>query len=158
MHAFIPGSYDPVTNGHMDIISRSAGLFQAVTVAVLHNSRKQPLFSLEEKTALLEEACALYPNVRVAAFDGLLTKAVKEAGADVLVKGIRSVTDMEYEEPMAVMNRKLTPSVETLYMPGAPEYQALSSTLVKEIARHGALTDDMVPEAVKAALEKKFSS
>lgn len=143
-----PGSYDPITNGHLDVITRAAALYDDVVVAVLHNSAKQGTFSPDERIALIEEATADLPNVRGIAFgDRLIVDVCRELDAGVLLKGIRGLTDYEYELPMALMNREMT-GVETLLLPGNPAYTHYSSSLIRLIAQRGADISAMVPPAV----------
>lgn len=153
--ALCPGTFDPVTNGHLDIIGRTSHRFDAVVVSVLENPSKQPLFSLEERVGLLEEALqdlrTVRPNVEVRSFRGLLVEHAKEQGADVIVKGLRAVSDYEYEIQMAQMNVRIG-DVETLLMPTNPKWSFLSSSLVKEVARFGGDVEGLVPDHVRKAL------
>ena len=130
--ALVPGSFDPVTNGHLDIIARAAGMFETVLVAVAPNSTKTPLFTLAERVEMLEEACAPWPNVSVDAFEGLLVEYALKHGASVIVKGLRAVSDFEYELQMAMMNRRLNSAVETVFLMTETEYSYLSSNIVKD--------------------------
>lgn len=144
--AICPGTYDPVTVGHLDIITRCAKKFEAVYVAVIRDAfRKNTLFSIEERLDFLEESTAPLPNVSVVILEGLVVKLAQELGADAMVKGLRAVTDFEYEFQMAQLNKKLDPSLETVYMMASPAYSFLSSSGVKEIARFGGCVDDLVP-------------
>lgn len=154
--ALIPGSFDPVTNGHVNIIARGTSMFDKVIVAVLHNSKKNPLFTLEEKKELLKEATSHLNNVEITSFDGLLIDFAAEKEASVLLKGLRSVTDFEYEGPMAVMNRKMNSGIETVFLHTDPDYASISSTLIKEVAKYDALPEGFVHEKVKLALKRKF--
>lgn len=156
MHALVPGSFDPVTNGHLDIIERAASLFDAVTVAVAINLAKQPLFSIDERIAMLEEACAHIPNITIGSFDGLLVNYARERGARVIVKGLRAVSDFEYELQMALTNRRLSPDIETIFMMTGAEYSYLSSSIVKEIARLGGSVEGLVPNSVRQRLQQKL--
>jgi pantetheine-phosphate adenylyltransferase len=149
--ALCPGTFDPVTNGHLDIIGRTSTTFETVMVAVLENPSKQPLFELGERVAMLEEACSDMPNVQVGSFKGLLVEYAKGQGAAVIVKGLRAVSDYEVEIQMAQMNHRLG-EVETLLMPTNPRWSFLSSSLVKEVARFGGDVDGLVPDRVKARL------
>ncbi|QSB13563.1 pantetheine-phosphate adenylyltransferase [Natronosporangium hydrolyticum] len=153
--AVCPGSFDPVTNGHMDIIGRSAGLFDEVIIAVLVNESKTGLFPVEERMALLREVSADYPNVRVESFRGLLVDFCQAMEARVVVKGIRAVSDFDYELQMAQMNIGLA-GVETLFMPTNPLYSFLSSSLVKEVARWGGDVTAHVPPQVSARLGERL--
>jgi pantetheine-phosphate adenylyltransferase len=147
-----PGSFDPVTNGHVDVIARAATLFDEVVVAVLTNPAKQPLFSLEERLDLLRSSLDGISGVRVEAVSGgLLVDYCVQVGAVAVVKGLRSGTDFAYELPMALMNRHLT-GLETVFLPGKPEYEHVSSSLVKEVAGHGGNVSGLVPESVLARL------
>jgi pantetheine-phosphate adenylyltransferase len=158
IRAVYPGSFDPVTNGHIDIIQRSAALFDEVVVALLKNTEKTPLFSLEERTAMLREAIHGIKNVSIACFDGLLVDFVEEIEASVIVRGIRAISDYEYELQMALMNRRLSNKVETVFMLPAESYSYLSSRLVKEIAQHGGSIHGLVPAGVEKRLISKFGT
>lgn len=151
-----PGSFDPVTNGHIDIIERSAHLFDEVVVAVLINENKQGLFSIAERIALLDEATAHLPNVRSDSFNGLLVDFCNTHGIDAIVKGLRAVTDFDYELQMAQMNGSLT-DVDTVFIPTSPEYSFLASSLVKEVAKHGGDVSSLVPALVLDRLTAKFA-
>ncbi len=153
--ALCPGTFDPVTNGHLDIIGRAARHFDRVLVGVLENPSKQPLFSVEERISMLREACAQMPAVEVAAFSGLLVEYAKEQGASVIVKGLRAVSDYEYEIQMAQMNLRLG-EVETLFMPTNPKWSFLSSSLVKEVARFGGDVQGLVPDPVRERLSERL--
>ena len=155
--ALVPGSFDPVTNGHLDIISRSASLFDEVRVVVAINSAKAPLFSLAERLDMLNEVCAPYGNVQVHTFDGLLVHYAQQVGAGVIVKGLRAVSDFEYELQMALMNRRLAERVETMFLMTGAEYSYLSSNIVKEIARLGGAVEGLVPKSVETRLRKKLA-
>ena len=145
--ALCPGTFDPVTNGHLDIIGRTSATFDAVVVGVLENPSKQPVFGVEERVAMLEEACSAMPNVSVAPFSGLLVEFARTRGATAIVKGSRAVSDYEYEIQMAQMNLRLG-GVETLFMPTNPKWSFLSSSLVKEVARFGGVVEGLVPDHV----------
>jgi pantetheine-phosphate adenylyltransferase len=153
--AVCPGSFDPVTNGHLDIIGRSASLFDEVIVAVLVNESKTGLFTVDERMALLRETTAAYGNVRVESFRGLLVDFCRERGAGIVVRGIRAVSDFDFELQMAQMNIGLA-GVETLFMPTNPLYSYLSSSLVKEVAKWGGDVSAHVPEAVSATLMERL--
>jgi pantetheine-phosphate adenylyltransferase len=155
--AIYPGSFDPVTNGHLDVIGRARKLFDEIIVAVTHNDEKQPLFSLEERLALLHQALDKIDNVRVAQFDGLLVGFAVAQKASAVIRGLRAVSDFEFEFQMALMNRKLEDSVETIFLMPKEEYTYLSSRLVKEIARLGGNVSDFVPAPVAEALGGKFA-
>ena len=157
--AVCPGSYDPITVGHVDVLVRAAALYDEVVVAVLHNPAKSGTFSVEERIGFIERAlpAAAAAHVRVAAFAGrLLVDVCRDVEADVIVKGLRSGTDYAYELPMARMNRHLT-GVETVFLPGAPELEHVSSSLVKEVARFGGDVAGLVPDEVLGALKEKFA-
>ena len=153
--AVYPGSFDPCTNGHFDIISRAAGIFDKVTVAVLENSSKTPLFSTEERVEIIKELTADFKNVNVTSFSGLLADFIKNSGADVVIRGLRAVSDFEYEFQMALTNKNLYESFETMFLPSSAEYMFLSSSIVKEIASYGGNLSGMVPESVIKRLEAK---
>ncbi|WP_110181745.1 pantetheine-phosphate adenylyltransferase [Nocardioides solisilvae] len=145
--AVCPGSFDPVTHGHLDIVSRASKLFDEVVVAVGVNASKNRLFTAEERMEMLREACAGFGNVRVAGFTGLLTDFCSEQGIAAIVKGLRAVSDFDYELQMAQMNASLAP-IETVFVPTAPEYSFLASSLVKEVAALGGDVSGLVPPAV----------
>jgi len=155
--ALAPGSFDPVTNGHLDIIVRAAGMFDSVLVAVARNYSKTPLFTLEERLEMLKEVCAPYPNVTVDAFEGLLVNYALANGATVIVRGLRAVSDFEYELQMALMNRRLVSTVETVFLMTGAEYSYLSSNIVKEIARLGGSVEGLVPNSVEKRLRQKVA-
>ena len=147
-----PGSFDPVTNGHLDVIRRAAGLFDEVVVAVLTNPAKKPMFDLEARLEMLTDALADTDGVAVVAVkEGLLVDFCQKVGAGSVVKGLRSGTDFAYELPMALMNRHLT-GLETVFLPGEPRYEHVSSSLIKEVATHGGDVSGLVPDAVVARL------
>jgi pantetheine-phosphate adenylyltransferase len=153
-----PGSFDPITNGHLDVINRAATLFDEVIVAVAFNEQKQGLFEVEERLALIRDVSPKLPNVRVAKFDGLLVNFARSEGATAVVRGLRAVSDFEFEFQMALMNRKLEPQIETIFLMPAEKYTYLSSRIVKEIARLGGDVAAFVPESVATALREKFAS
>ncbi len=154
--AVCPGSFDPVTNGHLDIVSRGAKIFDKVIVAVLTNSKKQPLFTVEERLALLREVTRDLPNVEVDSFNGLLIDYMRAKGAKVLIKGLRAISDFEYEMQMAAINKKLDNDVETFFMMTNSQYSFLSSSIVKELAAYQASVSDLVPPPVERALRAKL--
>ncbi len=156
--AVCPGSFDPVTLGHLDIVTRGAKVFDKVIVAVLNNRSKQPLFTVEERVQLLKEVTKDLPNVEIDSFDGLLIDYVKEKEASAIIKGLRAVSDFEYEMQMASINRKLDENVETFFMMTNNKYSYLSSSIVKEIAKYHAPVADLVPNIVEKALKEKYSS
>jgi pantetheine-phosphate adenylyltransferase len=157
--AIYPGSFDPITNGHLDVISRAAKLFDRVIVAVAHNPEKAPLFSTEERAAMVREAVRKLPAARklvVDDFRGLLIHYVRRRKAHVLIRGLRAVSDFEFEFQLALMNRKLDGSVETIFMMPKDEYTFLSSRLVREIAALGGDVRPFVPRNVERVLKEKF--
>jgi pantetheine-phosphate adenylyltransferase len=154
--AVCPGSFDPVTNGHLDIIERAANLFDEVVVAVGINSSKRRLFTAEERMDMLEQACAGFPNVTIAGFSGLLTTFCEERGIHAIVKGLRAVSDFDYELQMAQMNASLT-DIETVFVPTSPEYSFLASSLVKEVASFGGDVSSLVPGFVNARLTTRLA-
>lgn len=154
--AVCPGSFDPITNGHLDVIARAASRFDRVTVAVLHNPSKESLFDLDERVGLIRETAGHLDNVDVATFEGLLVHFCRERDIRIIVKGLRAVSDFEYELQMAQMNQRLG-DVETLFMSASPEWSYLSSSLVKEVARFGGSVRGVVPDAVASALAARFS-
>ncbi|MDD4689832.1 MAG: pantetheine-phosphate adenylyltransferase [Eubacteriales bacterium] len=154
--AIYPGSFDPCTNGHLDIIARSAPLFDKLYVAVLKNSDKKPLFSVDERIALLGKATAEIDNIEIISFGGLLVNIAEQVGARVIIKGLRAMSDFEYEFQMALANKGLNPNVETLFMTTNTDNSFLSSSLVKEIARNGGKISQFVPEAIEEEIAKKL--
>ncbi|WP_117236962.1 pantetheine-phosphate adenylyltransferase [Thermus sediminis] len=158
MHVVYPGSFDPLTNGHMDVIQRASRLFTKVTVAILENPNKRGhyLFTAEERLSIVREATAHLPNVEASTFSGLLVDFVRRVGAQAIVKGLRAVSDYEYELQMAHLNRQLLPGLETLFILSATRYSFVSSTMVKEIARYGGDVSKLVPPATLRALKAKF--
>ena len=156
--AIYPGSFDPLTNGHLDVIQRAAKLFDRVVVAVANNEDKRPLFSLNERLALVKQALRHLPGVQADTFDGLLIDYVVDRKAQAIVRGLRAVSDFEFEFQLALMNRKLNENIETIFMMPKDTYTFLSSRIVKEIARLGGDVEAFVPEHVRAALAKKFPS
>jgi len=149
--ALCPGTFDPVTNGHLDVIGRASELFESVVVAVVENPSKTPLFTLEERVELLEEAVRDRSNVRVGSFRGLLVDHARATGAAVIVKGLRAVSDYEYEIQMAQMNQRIG-GVDTLFMATSPKWSFLSSSLVREVARFGGDVEGLVPDHVRKRL------
>jgi pantetheine-phosphate adenylyltransferase len=155
--ALCPGSFDPPTNGHIDVIERTARMFDRVLVAVIANPSKEPLFSLDERTAMLAESLTGVTNCEVGAFDGLLVDFARSHGVDAVVKGLRAVSDFEYELQMAQMNATLAPGLETLFVTATPAWAFLSSSLVKEVALHGGGIDGFVPAVVAEGLKRKLT-
>ena len=148
MTAVYPGTFDPITNGHLDIITRGRRLFDRIIVAILRNPEKEPLFSLEERSEILAAVVGKLPEVRVESFDGLLVDYARSRGAQAIVRGLRALSDFEYEFQMALMNRRLGPDIETVYMMPSEAYSYVSSRLVKEVARLGGDVSGLVPREV----------
>jgi pantetheine-phosphate adenylyltransferase len=153
--AVYPGSFDPLTNGHVDIILRGARLFDRIVVAILRNAEKHPLFTPDERVAMAEEVFREHPNVDIDAFDGLLVDYASRRGASVIVRGLRAVSDFEFELQMALMNRRLGPDIETVFMMPAEQYTYVSSRLIKEVFALGGPIAGLVPEVVEARLREK---
>jgi pantetheine-phosphate adenylyltransferase len=153
----IPGSFDPPTRGHLDVIERCVAIFDRVRVAVIANPAKDPLFSAAQRRALLVDCCEEWPSVEVDEFSGLLVDYAEEQGIKVIVKGLRAVTDFDYELQMAQMNRHLATDIVTLFVATNPEFGYLSSSLVKQVARLGGAVDDLVPDPVASALKEAFA-
>lgn len=156
--AVYSGSFDPITYGHLDIIQRGAQIFDRVIVAVFHNADKKPLFTVEERCALIREATADMENVEVDSFDGLVVEYIRRRGADVILRGLRAISDFEYELQIASINRKMYERAETMFLMTNNKHSFISSGMVKEVARHGADVSDLVPEAANRALREKFST
>ena len=156
--AIYPGSFDPVTNGHLDVIQRASRLFDDLIVAVAFNDQKQKstLFSTDERIELLRQSCDDIPNAQIVKLDGLLVDFAKQQGAGAIVRGLRAISDFEFEFQMALMNRKMEPSLETIFMMPKEEYTYISSRIVKEIARLGGNIESFVPHWVARALADKF--
>ncbi|NHN28428.1 pantetheine-phosphate adenylyltransferase [Paenibacillus agricola] len=155
--AVYPGSFDPVTNGHLDIIRRSAKVFDKLVVAVLNNFNKNPLFSVDERVELLKQVTADLPNVEIDSFRDLLVNYMKQKNAHLIVRGLRAVSDFEYELQMASTNQKLDENIETFFMTSTPKYSYLSSSIVKEIARFHGPVVDLVPDEVDRAMQVKYA-
>lgn len=154
--AIYPGSFDPVTNGHLDIIERTAEIFDKVIVAILINSSKTPTFTIEERIEMLKKSTEHIPNVEIEFFDGLLVNFVRKKGARVIVKGLRAISDFEYEFQMAMLNKSVSPDIETLFMMTNNKYSYLSSSIVKELGKLGASLDDLVPEVIMNKIKEKL--
>jgi pantetheine-phosphate adenylyltransferase len=155
--AICPGAYDPVTNGHLDIIARAATIFERVVVGVVRDSQhKKPLFSVEERVSFLEDGLTEYPNVQVEVFGELVVEFARRFGARTMVKGLRAISDFEWEFQMHHLNRKLAPEVETMYLMSSPQYSFLSSSGVKEIASFGGAVDGLVPATVARRFQEMF--
>jgi pantetheine-phosphate adenylyltransferase len=153
--AIFPGSFDPVTNGHVDIILRGAHLFERIIVAVLVNGDKEPLFTAEERVAIIGEVFKEYPNIEVDRFDGLLVEYARQRRASAIVRGLRAVSDFEYEFQMALMNRHLEPTLETVFMMPAEQYTYLSSRLIREVFQLGGEVSGLVPPPVERWMRAK---
>ena len=154
--AIYPGSFDPITCGHLDLIERSSRLVDRLVVAILRNENKQPLFTVEERIEMLREVVAPYPNVEVDSFDGLLVDYAAGRRATVIVRGIRAISDYEYELQMALMNRRLRPEIETAFLMAGEAFSFISSRLVKEVIGLGGNIAGLVPPGIEAKLKKKF--
>jgi pantetheine-phosphate adenylyltransferase len=154
--AVYPGSFDPITNGHLDIIRRGTRLFDRVIVAILENEEKAPLFPLDERIEMIREVTSDLPSVEIQSFSGLLVNFVQKVDAAAVVRGIRAVSDFEYEFQMALMNRELAPDAETIFMMPAVEYSYVSSRLIKEVFRLGGAIDRLVPPLVLQRLADRF--
>jgi pantetheine-phosphate adenylyltransferase len=155
--AVYPGSFDPTTLGHMDIIQRAAGLFEHIIVAVSVNQGKQPLFSMEERVEMLRQECRQLSNVEVCSFDGLLSDFIDQRQAQTIVRGLRAISDFEYEFQMALMNHKLNSRAETVFLVAQPTYSYLSSSIVKEIASLGGDIGDFVSAEIAKRIRAKFN-
>lgn len=157
--AVCPGSYDPITNGHLDVITRAAGLFDEVIVSVVNASvrKNKPIFDTEERIAFIEEATAHLGNVRVEAFDVLIVDFARRVGACAIVKGLRAISDFEYELEMANLNRRQAKDIESVYLMASPQYSFLSSSGVKELATFGGDIDGLVPELVARRLKEELA-
>ena len=156
--AWTPGTFDPITSGHLDVIARASQLVDEVVVAVADSQKKGPLFTLEERVELVRQATAHLSNVRVEPFKGLLVDFAKELDATVVVKGLRAITDFEYEFQMTAMNYQLSPQLETLFIMSPPQYMYLSSSIVREISKMGGDIQQFVPPCVYEALKKKYAN
>jgi pantetheine-phosphate adenylyltransferase len=154
--AIYPGSFDPPTNGHLDLIERGSNIFDGLVVAILRNAEKTPLFSVGERRRMLEDLTSGFKNVRVDVFDGLTVEYAARVKASAVLRGIRALSDYEYELQMAMMNRKLRPDLETVFMMPAEQYSYLSSRLVREVARLGGAISGLVPEMVEQRLKEKL--
>ncbi|MFL0505668.1 pantetheine-phosphate adenylyltransferase [Ureibacillus sp. 179-F W5.1 NHS] len=155
--AVVPGSFDPITNGHLDIIKRAADVFDIIYVAVLNNSSKNPLFSIDERMDLIREVTKDIPNVRIESSSGLLIDYARAKNAKAIVRGLRAISDFEYEMQITSMNKFLDESIETFFIMTKNQYSFLSSSIVKEVARYGGVVSGLVPEVIEKALIEKYS-
>ena len=156
--AVVPGSFDPITNGHLDIIKRAADVFDVVYVAVLNNSSKNPLFTVDERIALIAEVTKHLPNIRIESSSGLLIDYAQQKKAQAIVRGLRAVSDFEYEMQITSMNRVLDEHIETFFIMTKNQYSFLSSSIVKEVAKYGGKVSELVPTIVDRALKEKFNA
>ena len=154
--AVYPGTFDPVTNGHLDLVERGRRHFDRMIISILRNDDKQPVFSVPERIALLEDAVSAWDDVEVDSFDGLLVDYAKRMGASVILRGMRALSDFEYELQMAMMNRRLAPEVETVFLMPSETYSYVSSRLVREVARLGGDVQGLVPDRVAEALARRM--
>jgi len=154
--AIYPGSFDPITNGHLDVIERGRKLFDEIIVAVLVNAEKKPLFNFDERTEIIRTVVANTPEIKVDTFNGLLVNYAQSKQADCIIRGIRAISDYEYELQMALMNRRLAPNIETVFMMAAEPYSYLSSRLVKEVFMLNGSITGLVPELVEQKMKEKF--
>ena len=156
--AIYPGSFDPITNGHLDVIKRASKMFEHLIVSIVYNPNKIPLFTMEERFKQVSDAVKDYSNVTVETFAGLLIEYAQQKKAVSIIKGLRAISDFEYEFQMALMNRKLCPNIETVFLMTSSEYSFLSSSIVKEVARFGGCIKGLVPENVRKEVIDKFSN
>ena len=154
--AIYPGSFDPVTNGHLDVAQRASGLFDKVIISIATNSSKKALFTVEKRIELLKESCQDIPNVEIASFDGLLVDAVHHFNASCVVRGLRAVSDFEWEFQMALMNRELDSACETIFLMPRPKFSFVSSTMIKELAKYNGDVSSFVPSNVIRELKKEM--
>lgn len=154
--AVYPGTFDPVTNGHLDLVERSLRIFDEIIVAVAANPKKKPVFSLEERIGMFKEVTAQYENLIIEGFDGLLVDYIKKKNAVGIIRGLRAVSDFEYEMQMALMNRRLDNTIETVFLMPNEEYSFITSTIVKEAASYGGDVSTLVPKVIVERLKKKF--
>jgi pantetheine-phosphate adenylyltransferase len=155
--AVYPGTFDPITNGHIDILSRGGRMFDRIVVAILRNPDKDPLFPLEERVEILKSVVSRWSNVQVESFDGLLVEFARARGAQVIVRGLRALSDFEYEFQMTLMNQRLEPGIQTVFMMPSEAYSYVSSRLVKEVARLGGDVTGLVPPEVVSRLKRRFA-
>lgn len=156
VRALYPGTFDPVSNGHIDLIRRGAALFDEIVVGVAKNDRKKPFFTMEERASFIREACADIPNLIVVPFSSLLVDVARQQGAKVILKGLRAVSDFDYELQMSLINRRLAPDIETVFMMPSEEYSFVSSTMIKEVSSLGGDVSSIVPPNVLAALGQRL--
>lgn len=156
--AIYPGTFDPFTNGHLNLVERGLAIFDEVIVAIAPSLKKQPLFSVEERLSMIKESLSEHKGVSVEVFDSLLVEYVARSGGIAIIRGLRAVSDFEYELQMALMNRRMNPGIETVFMMPSEEYSFLTATIVKEIASYGGPVRDLVPEEVEKALRKKLGN
>jgi pantetheine-phosphate adenylyltransferase len=156
--AVFPGSFDPITNGHLDIVDRGLAVFDRVRIAILVNAEKKPLFSVEERVAIIRQVYRGHPRVEVDTFSGLLVDYAQRVGASVIIRGLRAISDFEYEFQMALMNRRLNPQIETVFMMPAESYSYVSSRLVKEVFQLGGRVSDLVPPVVERRLQERYGT
>lgn len=154
--AIYPGSFDPITNGHLDLIDRASRLVDSLIVSILRNERKQPLFSVQDRIEMVSEVVAGRPNVKVDFFEGLLVDHASKYGATLIIRGIRAISDYEYEWQMALMNRRLRPEIETMFLMAGEAHSFISSQMVKEVIRLGGQVSDLVPPAVESRLKDRI--
>ncbi len=154
--AIYPGSFDPITNGHLDVIERSLTIFDEIEVSVIKNPSKKALFSTRERVEMIKSALKNYKGVKVSSFDGLLVEYAKKMGANTIIRGLRAVSDFEYEFQMALMNRRMAPEIKSVYLMPSPEFTFLSSSLIKEVCSLGGNIKDLVPETVEKNLLEKL--
>ena len=155
--AVYPGSFDPITNGHLDILSRGVGMFDRIIVAILRNPDKDPLFPLDERIEILKSVVRRWSSVQIESFDGLLVEFARSRGAQVIVRGLRALSDFEYEFQMTLMNQRLEPGIQTVFMMPSETYSYVSSRLVKEVARLGGDVTGLVPPEVATRLKQRFA-
>ena len=155
VRAIYPGTFDPLTNGHLDLIARGSKIFDHLVVAILNNSEKQPLFPVKERVEMLEEATREFSNISVSTFDGLLVEFARQQQAQALLRGIRAISDYEYEFQMALMNRRLAPQLETVFMMPAEKYSYVSSRLIREVFRLGGSVEGLVPPSVVERMQAR---
>jgi len=156
MRAVYPGSFDPITYGHLDLIERASTVFDHLLVAVVESPRQETLFSVDERVSLIEGACKKYPGVTVESFDGLLVDFVRQTGSSVILRGLRAISDFEYEFQMSMMNKRLAADIETFYMMTGEDHSFVSSSIVKEVASHGGDISSLAPASVVEKLRLKF--